>query len=371
MRVVVTGAAGFIGANVVAGLNRRGIDDIIAVDDLTNGAKYRNLLGLDIDDYLDVSEFYDRFSKGDFGRIETVFHQGACSDTMVKDGRFMLANNYRCSRKLADACFARGCRLIYASSAAVYGGSISFREHPECELPLNVYGYSKLLFDQVVRKHLATRQIKQVVGLRYFNVYGPREEHKGRMASVAFHHQEQFLRDGRVRLFDEYGGYAAGCQQRDFIYVKDVVNVILWFLEHPQFSGIFNVGTGKAQAFNDVAVATVNGCRTFAGLPQLTLDSLIRESMVEYIPFPEELIGKYQCHTQADLTNLRRIGCDLSFANVETGIQEYMEWLFGHSGTSSRQSIVNGAAGTERPASPSIPAALLTATVNVNTVDGR
>lgn len=329
MKVVVTGAAGFIGANLVAGLNRLGIDDVIAVDDLTDGAKYRNLVGLRLDDYFDQSEFYERFFRGDFGRVDAVLHQGACSDTTVHDGRFMLETNYRCSKNLLDACTRRGCRFLYASSAATYGGGTAFREDPACEAPLNVYGYSKLLFDQVVRRHLAQGAPLQVVGLRYFNVYGPREQHKARMASVAFHHHEQFRRDGRVRLFGEYGGYGPGRQQRDFIHVDDVVEVILWFLGRPHVSGIFNVGTGRAQSFNDVAQATVNACRALDGQPALSLHELVDDGFIEYIPFPDELRGKYQCFTQADLSALRRAGCELRFSDVATGVRRYIEWLEG------------------------------------------
>ena len=209
MRVVVTGAAGMIGSNIVHGLNAVGIDDVIAVDDLTDGPKYRNLLGAQLSDYFDRSEFYTRFAKREFGHIDAVLHEGACSDTMEHNGRYMLDTNYRCSKDLLDACQAQGTRLLYASSAATYGGSASFREEPAFEQPLNVYGYSKLLFDNVVRRMLPTATT-QVAGFRYFNVYGPREQHKGRMASVAFHHFEHWQAAGRVKLFGAYGGYAAG-----------------------------------------------------------------------------------------------------------------------------------------------------------------
>ncbi|MBC8057998.1 MAG: ADP-glyceromanno-heptose 6-epimerase, partial [Rhizobiales bacterium] len=218
MKVVVTGAAGMIGSNLVHGLNAIGIDNVIAVDDLTDGPKYRNLLGAQLSDYFDRSDFYARFANREFGRIDAVFHEGACSDTMEHDGRFMLDTNYRCSKSLLDACQAQGTRLLYASSAATYGGSASFVETPEFERPLNVYGYSKLLFDNVVRRMLPSAS-PQVVGFRYFNVYGPREQHKGRMASVAFHHLNQFRETGKVRLFGEYGGYAPGQQSRDFVFV--------------------------------------------------------------------------------------------------------------------------------------------------------
>ncbi|HUN74968.1 MAG TPA: ADP-glyceromanno-heptose 6-epimerase [Steroidobacteraceae bacterium] len=326
MKVVVTGAAGMIGSNLVHGLNCAGIEDVIAVDDLTEGSKYRNLLGAQLSDYLDRSEFYGRFARGEFGQVDVVFHQGACSDTMQHDGRFMLETNYRCSKDLLDACQARGTRLLYASSAAVYGASSTFREEASCEQPLNVYGYSKLLFDQVVRRMLRAAT-PQVVGLRYFNVYGPREQHKGRMASVAFHQFEQYQSTGAVELFGEYGGFAPGEQLRDFVYVEDVVAVNLWFLEHPERSGIFNVGSGRAQPFNDVAEAVVNACRAERGQPGLGLRQQVTEGLVRYVPFPDALVGKYQCRTQADLTQLRAAGCDVEFADVGSGVRRYVEWL--------------------------------------------
>jgi ADP-L-glycero-D-manno-heptose 6-epimerase len=326
MRVVVTGAAGFIGSNLVLGLNRWGVDDVIAVDDLTDGPKYRNLLDAQVSDYFDKAEFYARFTRAEFGQVDAVLHQGACSDTMEHDGRFMLDNNYRCSKDLLGACQAQGTRLLYASSAATYGGSATFREEPAYERPLNVYGYSKLLFDQIVRRMLPMAGT-QVAGFRYFNVYGPREQHKGRMASVAFHHYHQFLETGRVRLFGDYGGYGPGQQARDFVFVDDVVAVNLWFLQHPDKSGIFNLGSGRAQPFNDVALATVNAARARSGDAPLTLDAMVRQGLVEYTGFPEALIGKYQCFTEADLSRLRSVGCDHAFADVATGVRRYDEWL--------------------------------------------
>ena len=327
MKVVVTGAAGMIGSNLVHGLNAIGIDDVIGVDDLTDGPKYRNLLGARLSDYFDRTEFYTRFAKGEFGRIEAVLHQGACSDTMEHNGRFMLDTNYRCSKDLLDACQLRGTRLLYASSAATYGGSASFREEPDFERPLNVYGYSKLLFDDVVRRLLHTANT-QVAGFRYFNVYGPREQHKGRMASVAFHHFNQFRDTGKVRLFGAHDGYGAGEQSRDFVFVDDVVAVNLWFLQHPGASGVFNLGTGHAQPFNDVAVATVNAARALRGEAEaLPLADLVGQGLIEYIAFPEALVGKYQSFTQADLTRLRATGCAHRFADVATGIRAYTDWL--------------------------------------------
>jgi len=329
MKIVVTGAAGFIGSNIVRGLNARGIDDIIAVDDLTQGDKFRNLADLRIADYVDADLFYDLFAEGGFGKVEAVFHEGACSDTMESDGKYMMDNNYTLSCGLFNACRQRGVRLLYASSAATYGGSETFRESPEFEKPLNVYGYSKLLFDQRMRRELGAQfqdATHQVAGFRYFNVYGPREQHKGRMASVAFHQFNQFRAEGRVKLFGEYGGYGAGEQQRDFVFIDDVVAVNLWFFDHPQKSGLFNLGTGRAQPFNDVALATVNALR---GSGPLDLAGAVAQGLIEYLPFPDALRGKYQCYTQADLTALRGAGCDHAFQDVKSGVSAYMQSLIG------------------------------------------
>jgi len=327
MRIVVTGAAGFIGSNLVRGLNARGIDDIIAVDDLTEGDKFRNLADLQIADYVDRELFYDLFAEGHYGKVEAVFHEGACSDTMESDGKYLMENNYAVSCDLFASCQQHGTRLLYASSAATYGGSERFVESPECERPLNVYGYSKLLFDQRLRRLCGadfSGAKTQVAGFRYFNVYGPREQHKGRMASVAFHQFNQFPQEGRVKLFGEYGGYAAGCQERDFVYIDDVVAVNLWFLDHPNARGLFNLGSGRAQTFNDVSLAVVQSLR---GEPNLTLRQAVDAGLIAYVPFPDALRGKYQCHTQADLTALRQAGCTHAFADVATGVKHYMDVL--------------------------------------------
>jgi len=326
VRVVVTGAAGFIGSNLVHGLNAIGIDDVIAVDDLTDGPKFRNLLGAQVSDYFDKDDFYPRFARHELGEVDVVFHAGACSDTLEHNGRFMLENNYRRSRELLDACQSRGTRLLYASSAAVYGSATKFVEESEHEQPLNVYGYSKLLFDNIVRRALPGLR-SQVAGFRYFNVYGPREQHKGRMASVAFHHFNQLREQGRVALFGAHDGYEAGTQSRDFVFVDDVVAVNLWFLQHPERSGIFNVGTGRAQPFNDVALGTINAWRRVIGQPPLSLQQQLTEGLLTYIAFPEALVGKYQSYTQADLKALRATGCDIQFADVASGVSHYVDWL--------------------------------------------
>ena len=330
MKIVVTGAAGFIGSNLVKGLNARGIDDIIAVDDMTDGHKFRNLADLRIADYVDADDFYELFAEGAFGEVEAVLHEGACSDTMEADGKYMMDNNYTLSCELHQACQAQGTRLLYASSAATYGGSETFSESPEFEKPLNVYGYSKLLFDQRLRRELGARfenAASQVAGFRYFNVYGPREQHKGRMASVAFHQFNQFCAEGKVKLFGEYGGYGPGRQMRDFVFIDDVVAVNLWFLDHPDKSGLFNLGTGRAQPFNDVAMEVVNTLRQEDKLAPLSLDEAARGGLIDYIAFPEALVGKYQSYTQADLSTLRAAGCQHAFADVQTGVTSYMRWL--------------------------------------------
>ncbi|MEI7614283.1 MAG: ADP-glyceromanno-heptose 6-epimerase [Betaproteobacteria bacterium] len=327
MYTIVTGAAGFIGSNIVKALNERGVDKIIAVDNLTRADKFSNLVDCEIADYLDKDDFLGRLLAGDFdGSVEAIFHEGACSDTMESDGRYMMENNFRYSQDMLDWCLDQKVQFLYASSAATYGGSKEFREDRSCEAPLNVYGYSKFLFDQIVRKRLPTAS-SQIVGFRYFNVYGPRESHKGRMASVAFHHYNQFLAERKVRLFEGSEGYANGEQKRDFVFVGDVAKVNLFFLDNPDKSGIFNLGTGRAQSFNELAVANVNSCRALSDEPKQSLEELLAQGFIEYIPFPEALKGKYQNFTQADLTQLRQAGYDAPFASVEEGVAQYVQWL--------------------------------------------
>lgn len=330
MYVIVTGAAGFIGSNIVKALNERGEHRILAVDHLRRADKFRNLVDCEIADYFDKEDFLDRLLAGDFdGDVSAVFHEGACSDTMESDGHYMMENNFRYSQDLLDWCLDQKVPFLYASSAATYGAGREFREERACEAPLNVYGYSKFLFDQVVRQRLP-RANSQVAGFRYFNVYGPRESHKGRMASVAFHHYRQFLAEGKVQLFEGCDGYAAGEQKRDFVYVGDVAKVKLFFLDHPDKSGIFNLGSGRAQSFNELAAANVNACRALRGEPKLPLGELLERGLIEYIPFPEALKGKYQSFTQADLKRLREAGYEAPFVDVDTGLALYIDWLSRH-----------------------------------------
>jgi ADP-L-glycero-D-manno-heptose 6-epimerase len=328
MQIVVTGAAGLIGSNIVKALNARGIKDIIAVDNLTRGDKFKNLVDCEISDYIDKHEFLARVrSKAYDSQIKAIFHQGACSDTMEHNGKYMMENNYQYSLELLDFAGAQGIQFLYASSAAVYGKGTVFKEERDYESPLNVYGYSKFLFDQVVRQR-AARSTAQVVGFRYFNVYGPREGHKNRMASVAFHHYNQYREQGKVKLFEGRDGYPDGGQLRDFVSVIDVAKVNLWFFDHPELSGIYNLGSGRAQPFNDVATAVVNAIRELDDQAPLTTEQLVELGVIEYIPFPEALIGKYQSFTQADISNLRSAGYTEPFFSVSEGVRDYvLSWL--------------------------------------------
>ncbi|MET0218479.1 MAG: ADP-glyceromanno-heptose 6-epimerase [Burkholderiales bacterium] len=333
--IVVTGAAGFIGANLVKGLNAGGETNILAVDNLTRGEKFANLVDCEIADYLDKDAFLHELSDGAFdGEIAALFHQGACSNTMESNGRYMMENNYRYSAALFEHCQREEVPLIYASSAAVYGAGPNFIEGRVNEAPLNVYGYSKFLFDEYVRRRWHERTA-QVVGLRYFNVYGPREAHKGRMASVAFHFFNQYRTHGKVKLFEGSGGYGAGEQRRDFVSVEDVVAVNLHFLEHPNRSGIVNVGTGSAQTFNEVAVATVNACRRAYGEAPLALEQMQKSGAIEYVSFPDGLKGRYQSYTEADLGNLRRSGYGEPLLRVESGVARYVSWMLERSSSES------------------------------------
>lgn len=312
---IVTGGAGFIGSNLVRALGAKTTDDIVVVDDLSDGHKFANIADLGIADYLDIDEFAELLESdpGYLKQVQSVFHQGACSTTTQWDGRFMMRNNYTYSKKLLHQCLQNKIPFIYASSAAVYGGAQTFSESSANELPLNVYGYSKLLFDQYVRR-IKLDAGQQVVGLRYFNVYGPREQHKGSMASVAYHFNQQLIRDGEVRLFDGSGGYAAGEQRRDFVFVDDICEMNTWFFERRAVSGIYNAGTGKARTFNAVADAVID----WHG-----------KGSKRYIEFPEHLQGAYQSYTQADLTQLRATGYDLKFHDVDAGVKAYLDRLAG------------------------------------------
>ena len=327
MYYIITGAAGFIGSNLVKELNLRGENDIIAVDNLKNADKFKNLADCEIADYVDKQVFMEKLQDGFFdGLVRAVLHQGACSDTMETDGRYMMDNNYQYSLELLNYCESEEIPLLYASSASVYGGNKVFKEDRECEAPLNVYAYSKFLFDQIVRRRWQKRS-EQVVGLRYFNVYGSREAHKGRMASVAYHFFNQYRAEGRVKLFEGSDGYPNGGQLRDFVSIEDVVKVNMYFLDNPQQSGIFNLGTGNAQSFNDVAVATINTLRKAESKPVLSLAEMQQQGLISYIPFPEQLRGKYQSFTQADISALRSSGYPDDFLTVEEGVARYVEQM--------------------------------------------
>ena len=308
--IIVTGAAGFIGCNLIKGLNFLGFDNILAVDDLTNGQQFHNLAAVKIADYLDKSQLRSQLPQLlSQHKIDAILHQGACSDTTCWDGKYMLDNNYQYSKELLHLANTHNIPFLYASSAAVYGSSDNFADTQSQLKPLNVYGYSKWLFDIYVKSQ---NWDIPVYGLRYFNVYGPHENHKGKMASVAYHLYQQYQRGESIKLFGSYAGYEAGAQMRDFIYVDDVIKVNLWLLKKQPQSGVYNCGTGKAQTFNDLASA---------------LRNRYPDAKLEYIDFPEHLKNAYQNYTQADMTSLRQLGYDQPFANVEQGVEQYLEFL--------------------------------------------
>lgn len=320
--IVVTGGAGFIGSNLVRGLNERGEDEILVVDDLSDSSKISNLGDCRFADYLDMDEFLARTDRGTLPGLRAVFHQGACSDTRERDGKYMMRVNYEYSKTVLHYALEQGIPFIYASSASVYGGGRVFKEQPANEAALNVYAFSKLLFDRYVRRLLPGAD-SQVVGLRYFNVYGPGERHKGGMASVAFHFRNQYRSEGQVRLFVGSAGYGDGAQERDFVWVGDVVNVNLHFLDHPDVSGIFNVGTGSSRSFNDMALAVISASDGAA----VTLAQALDDGKIAYIPFPEGLRDRYQSYTCADPAALRNAGYENPFLTVEEGVSEYIKHL--------------------------------------------
>ena len=327
--LIVTGGAGFIGANIIVSLNRQGRNDVLLVDDLEDTAKIGNIANLDIADYEDKNRFLCQLqSAGLPAGVEAVFHQGACSDTLATDGRFVMENNFSYSKAMFAACINAGVPMIYASSAAVYGRGRPFIEDGSGDLPLNAYAYSKYLFDCYVRGY-GSGSTSQVVGLRYFNVYGPCENHKGRMASVAWHFYNQYRDSGRVRLFEGSGGYAHGEQRRDFVSVADVAAVNMFFLEHDQISGIYNVGTGVSRSFNDMALAVINACRQLDSAAPLTLGEAVADGVISYFPMPDTLNGKYQSYTEADGGCLRGVGYSDAWLSLEEGVSAYVEQLEG------------------------------------------
>lgn len=335
MVIIVTGGMGFIGANIVHALHRESFE-IVVVDNLEQGDKFINLAGVPILDYCDKRDFLNKFHDKYWGKIDAVFHQGACSSTVERDGRYMMDNNYLYSKKVLDICQTQRLPLIYASSAAVYGLTEVCREDDDqapSPHPLNVYGYSKWLFDQAVRRFWKeTPKSSPIVGLRYFNVYGPHEQHKGRMASVPFHLFQQLKNGKPMQLFDGWAGYSAGEQKRDFIHVDDVVAVNMFFLQsllgNQNKSGIYNCGSGVAQAFSAIPRALLQSQSGSATAP--SVDDMIAQQQLMFIPFPNDLKGRYQNFTQADLSLLRRAGFKASFKSIEQGVKEYGVWLSQH-----------------------------------------
>lgn len=324
--IVVTGGAGFIGSNVVRALLIQG-KEVAVVDDLSDGFKFKNLLGLDICDYFDKDNFKDLILEcieleRNALNIEAIIHNGGCSSTTEWDGRYILDVNYEYSRRLLTFCQIFKIPFIYASSASVYGLSKNFREIPENEVPINVYGYSKLLLDNKVRRTLRSPECtSQVVGLRYFNVYGPGEHHKEGQSSPIFRYYQNLKDFKKAEIYSGKDGTGVDAKEhkRDFIYVGDVVNVILWFLENSDKSGIFNVGTGECHSFSDVADYVVwyfEKTKSLSGFYGK-----------EFKPLPEHLKGRSQPFTKADLTQLRKVGYNAQFTSLKDGVCKYLDWL--------------------------------------------
>lgn len=309
---IVTGAAGFIGRNLAAALNSRGWDDLLLVDSLGSDEKWRNLVGLRFEDIIEPTEFLERIDRNGFDDIDAVLHMGACSSTTESDADFLLRNNYRYTRTLCEWCLQRDIRFIYASSAATYGdGSQGYTDNDAALRtlrPMNMYGYSKHMFDLWAQKHSL---FDRIAGLKYFNVFGPYEEHKGDMRSMISKAHQQIRKSGNIQLFKSYRPeYADGEQMRDFIYVNDAVAVTLYFLDNRNRSGLFNCGTGKARSWNDLA--------------QSVFSSMNVPSRIGYIEMPPAIQRKYQYFTQASMEKLRAAGYTRPFTDLEDAVGDYV-----------------------------------------------
>ena len=338
--IIVTGGAGFIGSNVIAALNERGRQDIILCDSLGSDDKWRNLNGKSIIDILSPPELASLMQRGSLGRyegkIEAVFHLGANSSTVETNVDSLITDNFRYSCDLWRTCASKGIRLIYASSAATYGdGNAGFTDGLDDKLlttlrPLNAYGWTKHLFDQNVARWVQDPSTRppQYAGLKFFNVYGPNEYHKGFMKSVVCEKYEMAHQGQPITLFKSYDAkYSDGGQLRDFVYVKDVVAINLYMLEHIQISGIVNVGTGKSRSFNDVALAVINTCRAFESQPQLSIEEARELGIITYCPIPEGLIDKYQSFTEANIDGLQAVGFETKMTALEDGVTDYVNYL--------------------------------------------
>jgi ADP-L-glycero-D-manno-heptose 6-epimerase len=311
--IIVTGGAGFIGANVVKRLNELGEDKIFIVDNLSISEKWKNLVDLSFEDYIHKDRFIDELKKDKFKlSVKAIIHLGARSSTTEKDVDFLMENNYEYTKELAKWSIKNNVRFIYASSAATYGdGSIGFSDNhyliPKLR-PLNAYGYSKQIFDLWALKK---GFLDKIVGLKYFNVFGPRENHKGDMRSMVLKAYEQIKRDGKIRLFKSYNPkYKDGEQLRDFIYIKDAVEMTLFFLEHPKLNGIFNVGTGIPRSWNDLAKAVFSALGT--------------NPKIEYVDMPNEIRDKYQYFTKAEMEKIRKSGYNKPTLSLEEAVKDYI-----------------------------------------------
>ena len=318
MSVWITGGAGFIGSALAKQLNTNGIKDILIIDDLTNGEKFANLKKIEYLEFLDIEDFLKKLDTNSLDKPHCIFHQGAITDTMERNGKLMFKHNYTFSIKLFNWATEKEIPFIYASSAAVYGLNETCMENHLYENPINIYGYSKLAFDNYVRKKI-NDLTSQVVGLRYFNVYGHGEEHKGKMSSSIFQFYNQYQKNKKIKLFGDYLNFDKGTQCRDFIYVDDVVNTVLWFYKNINISGIFNLGTGRVASFNEIARVIIGN--------HIPVDDQIFNKTIEYVKFPEELIGRYQSYTLANMDSIKKFGFENKFLNVEQGIAKYIKKL--------------------------------------------
>ncbi|MHC8864921.1 ADP-glyceromanno-heptose 6-epimerase [Arenicellales bacterium IMCC57338] len=337
--IVVTGGAGFIGSNLIAELNLRGEAEILLVDDLSDASKIRNINDLTVADYLDKDDFIAKLDSEVFAKnLSYVFHLGACSDTMVADGRFVMSVNFEYSKRLLQTLESVGCPLVYASSASVYGLDGPFTESAEDCRPLNAYAYSKALFDHFAWR-VKKQRSSQLVGLRYFNVYGPRESHKGRMASVVWHLTHQYFEKKTIGLFEGTDGFLNGEQRRDFVHVTDAVRANLFFYENQDIGGVYNVGTGVSQSFNDVAIAVINACRDLDGESPLSLHEAVKDNLLTYFPMATELNGKYQSFTEADMTKIRSAGFNSEPILVAEGVRDYASSIYQNLKTSEAKML--------------------------------
>jgi len=323
MKILVTGGFGFIGTNLIKRLNQMGFSDITCIDSLNNSLKLSNASQIKISNFIDKKEFFSILKNTNSSTFDFnyIFHQGACSDTTCEDGNYIMQNNFTFSKLLADFCLKNSIPMVYASSASVYGDAQNFVESKN-EKALNYYAYSKLLFDEYIRNKNINSFKSQIVGLRYFNVYGPYEEHKSRMASVIFHFYNQLKKNKRISIFEGSHGLKNGEHKRDFIHVDNVVDMNLWFFKNSQLSGIFNCGTSEANSYNKIADTIIDYFKKNKNDFNLKYDDYI-----SYIKFPEDLKNRYQPFTKSSNESIKSKSYDNKFYSIEQGVNKYLKYL--------------------------------------------